>query len=214
MTQDPKIYLQFGGTDLITRANRRRRERKGLEAIFTSQKEGMKIEILTGAAGIMAGLFLSVVALFRADAPQALGPWGDTIYSALTFGSLGALLVICGGGTIMFATAHRETKLQTTSASPTSDLDPLGVEKDHEGTGRMFGPGSRIGAIAFVQSVALVALYSGFVQEFESNATMQSWIKSNFPVGQSLLSWEGVLILSVSLSLLLVQFLPGRALSE
>ena len=214
MTQDLKIYLQFGGTDLITRANRRRRERKGLEAIFTSQKEGMKIEILTGAAGIMAGLFLSVVALFRADAPQALGPWGDTIYSALTFGSLGALLVICGGGTIMFATADRETKLQTTSASPTTDIDPLGVKKDHEGTGRMFGPGSRIGAIAFVQSVALVALYSGFVQEFESNATMQSWIRSNFPVGQSLLSWEGVLILSVSLGLLLVQFLPGRALSE
>jgi len=170
---------------LITRANRRRRERKGLEAIFASQKEGMKIEILAGAAGIMAGLFLSVFALFRADALQALGPWGDTIYSALMFGSLGALLVICGGGTIIFTTAHRETKLQNTSASPTTDIDPVGVEKDHEGTGRMFGPGSRIGAIAFVQSVALVALYSGFVQEFESNATMQSWIRSNFPVGVS-----------------------------
>src|SRR5256885_4087830 len=137
MTQDPKIYLQFGGTDLLRRANRRRRERKGLEAIFTSQKEGMEIEILTGAAGIMAGLFLSVFALFRADALQALGPWGDSIYSALTFGSLGALLMICGGGTIMFVTANRETKLHTTSASPTTDLDPLGVDKDHEGTGRL-----------------------------------------------------------------------------
>ncbi len=214
MTRDPKIYLQFGGIDLLTRASRRRRERKGLEAIFTSQKEGMEIEILTGATGIMAGLFLSVFALFRADALQALGPWGDTIYSALTFGSLGALLVICGGGTVIFAIARRETKLQNTSASPTTDLDPLGFEKDHEETRRMFGPGSRIGAIAFVQSVALVALYSGFVQEFESSATMQGWVRLNFPVGQSLLSWEGVLILSVSLGLLLVQFLPGRVLSE
>ncbi|HXL50852.1 MAG TPA: hypothetical protein VN949_03465 [Candidatus Limnocylindrales bacterium] len=214
MTRDPKIYLELGGIDLLTRASRRRRERKGLEAIFTSQKEGMEIEILTGAAGIMAGLFLSVFALFRADAEQALGPWGDTIYSALTFGSLGALLVICGGGTIIFAIARRETKLQNTSASPTTDLDPLGFEKDHEGTRRMFGPGSRIGAIAFIQSVALVALYSGFVQEFESSPTMQSWVRSNFPIGQSLLSWEGVLILSVSLGLLLVQFLPGRVLSE
>src|SRR5207302_4635642 len=76
MTRDPKIYLQPGGTRLLTRANRRRSERKGLEAIFTSQKEGMKIEILTGAAGIMAGRFLSVFALFRADALRALGPWG------------------------------------------------------------------------------------------------------------------------------------------
>src|SRR5207253_7530002 len=126
MTRDPKIYLQPGGTRLLTRANRRRSERKGLEAIFTSQKGGMKIEILTGAAGITAGLFLSVFALFRADALRALGPSGDTIYSALTFGSLGTLLVISGGGTIMFATAYRETKLQTTSASPTTDLDPLG----------------------------------------------------------------------------------------
>ncbi len=89
--------MQSGENGSLAQVNRRSRERKGLEAIFTSQKEGMKIEILTGAAGIMAGLFLSVVALFRADAPQALGPWGDTIYSALTFGSLGALLVICGG---------------------------------------------------------------------------------------------------------------------
>ena len=78
----------------------------------------------------------------------------------------------------------------------------------------MFGPGSRIGAIAFVQSVAIVALYSGFVQEFESSATMQTWVRSNFLIGQSLLSREGVLILSVLLRLLLVQFLPGRVLSE
>ena len=107
-----------------------------------------------------------------------------------------------------------QTKLQTTSVSPTDDLDLLGFEKDHEGTRRMFGPGSRIGAIAFVQSVAIVALYSGFVQEFESSATMQTWVRSNFLIGQSLLSREGVLILSVLLRLLLVQFLPGRVLSE
>ena len=79
MTRDTKIYLQLGGTGLLTRTNRRRNERKGLEAIFSSQKEGMKIEVLTGAAGVMAGLFLSVFALFRVDALQALGPWGDTI---------------------------------------------------------------------------------------------------------------------------------------
>ena len=78
----------------------------------------------------------------------------------------------------------------------------------------MFGPGSRIGAIAFIQTVAIVTLYSGFVQEYESSATMQSCVRSNFPIGQSLLSWERVLILSVSLGLLLVQFLPGRVLSE
>ena len=78
----------------------------------------------------------------------------------------------------------------------------------------MFGPGSRVGAIAFIQSVAIVTLYSGFVQEYESSATMQSCVRSNFPFGQPLLSWERVLILSVSPGLLLVQFLTGRVLSE
>ncbi|OLE59425.1 MAG: hypothetical protein AUG17_02735 [Crenarchaeota archaeon 13_1_20CM_2_53_14] len=206
--------MQLEGTGLLKRANGRKRERKGLEAIFTSHKKGMKVEILTGAGGIITGLFLSVFALLRVDAPQALGPWGDTIYSALTLGSLGALLLICGGGTITFAVLHRETKLRNTFASPSTDVDSLGFAKDHDTTQRMFGPGSRIGVVALIQSVVLVALYSGFVQEFESNLTMQSWIRSNFPIGQSLLNWEGVLILSVSLALLLLQFLPGRFLSE
>src|SRR5207244_11106541 len=109
--------MQSGENGSLAQVNRRSRERKGLEAIFTSQKEGMKIEIITGAAGIMAGLFLSVFALFRADVPQALGPWGHTIYSALTCGSVGGVLMIWGGGAIMFATAHRETRLHTMSAS-------------------------------------------------------------------------------------------------
>jgi hypothetical protein len=185
-----------------------------LEAIFTSQKEGMEIEILTGATGIVAGLFLTVLALFRAEAQQALSPWGVIVYSTLTFGSLGTLLLICGAGTIIFAVAHIETKPQNTFAFPTSVVDSLESAEDHGRTRRMLGPGSRIGAVAFLQSVVLVALYSGFVQEFKSNLTMQTWVRSNFPIGQSALNWEGVLILSVSLALLLLQFLPGRFLSE
>src|SRR5438105_14862060 len=90
-----------------------------------------------------------------------------------------------------------QTKLQTTSVSPTDDLDLLGFEKDHEGTRRMFSPGSRIGGIAIVQSVAIVALYSGFIQEFESSATMQTWVRSTILIGQSLVSRAGVLILAL-----------------
>src|SRR3989442_13050399 len=173
----------------------------------------MEVEIPTGAAGIIGGLILSVLAVFRSDAPKVLGPWGDTVYSAVTLGSLGALLFICGVGSFAFGVAHREARLRHTSASSTTDIDS-GFAKDNDRTQRMFGQGSRIGAVAFIQSVVLVGLYSGFVQEFESNLTMQTWVRSNFPIGQSLMSWEGVLILSVSLALLLLQFLPGRFLSE
>lgn len=78
----------------------------------------------------------------------------------------------------------------------------------------MFGLGSRVGFVAFVQSLVLIVLYSGFVQEYGSNPTMQIWVHSNFSVAQSVLNWQGVLVLSVSLGVLLLQFLPGRFFSE
>lgn len=193
--------MQLREVGSLTRVNRRSRERKGLEAIFTSKESAIKREVLTGAVGMLAGLLLAVLAILRTDEPQALGILANVVYSALTFGSLGVLLLISGGGTIAFAFASRESRRSIRIASPLE-------------TQQKFGPGSRIGAIALIQSLVLVGLYSGFVQEFESNKTMQVWLRSNFPVGQSVLNWEGVLIVSVSLGFLLLQFLPGRYFSE
>jgi hypothetical protein len=177
----------------------------------------MALEILTGAALVVAGLFLSTFALFPADAPHALGPWLSRVYSPLTFGSLGALLLIYGSGIITFAVPNHETKLPNTRVS-TIDEQSEAYSLGH-GTGpneprRMIGTVSNVSAVAFVQSLVLVTLYSGFVQEFESNLSMQTWVRSVFPVGQSVLNWESVLSLSVLLGLLLLQFLPGRFLSE
>ena len=193
--------MQPGEIHSLTRINRRSRERKGLEAIFTSKVSGTKRVVLGGAVGMLAGLLLAVLAILRIDEPQVLGTPANAVYSALTFGALGTLLLISGGGTIAFAYANREPSRSNHIASPLE-------------TQRRFGPESRVAAVALIQSLVLVGLYSGFVQEFESNKTMQLWLRSNFPVGQSVLNWEGVLILSVSLGFLLLQFLPGRYLSE
>ena len=213
-----EIFMQVGGADSLIRASRRRKSGlRGLEAIFTSQNDGRTTKVLTGAAGIVAGLFLSILAVFRVEDPQALGAWANAIYSSLSFGSLGILLLICGGGTIIFAFRDNRTRQDSSIASRIDEHSEVDSPTDSKGpnrTLRMFGPASKMGAAAFIQSVALVVMYSGFVQEFESNLTMQTWIRSNFPVGQSVLNWEGVLILSVSLGLLLLQFLPGRFLSE
>ncbi len=201
----------------LIRVRRGKHERKGLEAIFTSVNHVRNSEVLTGVAGVMAGLFLSIVAAFQAKDSQVLGGWGQSIYSPLAFASIGVLLLICGVGTIMFALAHHETNLENptvSSADERSEADSSRSAESPERRRWMFGPGSRLGNVAFIQSLVLVALYAGFVQEYESNLTMQTWIRSNFPVGQSVLNWEGVLILSVSLALLLLQFLPGRFLSE
>jgi hypothetical protein len=186
---------------LLTAVNRRSRERKGLEAIFSSKDSSIKTEVLAGAAGMLAGSLFAVLAILRTSEPQVLGTSAKVIYSALTFGAIGTLLLVSGGGTIAFAFTNRDSKLSKSSAS-------------HLETRRMFGPGSRMGAAALIQSLVLVGLYSGFVQEFDLNTTMQVWLRSNFPAGQSVLNWEGVLILSVLLGFLLLQFLPGRYFSE
>ena len=203
--------------DALIRARRAKRERKGLGAIFTSQSQVGRSEVLTGATGVVAGLFLSTLALFPGEARQALGAWAQAIYSPLSFGSIGVLLLICGAGTIMFAVTNRETELAdsiTPSADERSGLDSRQSVEDLKERRKMFGPGSKLGVVAFIQGLVLVALYAGFAQEYDSNFTLQIWVRSNFPVGQSVLNWESVLILSVSLALLLLQFLPGRFLSE
>ena len=207
--------MQFGESSSLARANGRSRERKGLEAIFSSQKPGREKELFTGGAGIIAGLLLSILAIFRTDSPQALGSFGDIVYLSLAFGAVGVLLLICGGGTIVFATAQREfNQSNPTRSGRDNTSDILGGLSARTRMRGMFGPSSRRGAVAFVQSLLILVLYAGIVQEFESNLTMQIWLQSNFPAGQLVLNWESVLILSVALGVVLLQFLPGRYFSE
>lgn len=174
-------------------------------------------DVLTGAVGIFAGLFLSTFDAFPAETHQTLGAWGQAIYSPLAFGSIGVMLLICGAGTVMFAFTNHETKLENSMASSNNEqsgLDsPQSVDRLKRRQ-RMFGPGSKLGIVAFIQGLVLVALYAGFVQEYESNFTLQVWVLSNLPVGQLILNWETVMTLSIALGLLLLQFLPGRFLSE
>jgi hypothetical protein len=206
--------MQFGESSSLAHANGRSRERRGLEAIFSSHEHRGERELLAGSAGIIAGLLLSIIAILRTDSSQAV-PFVDSVYSSLSFGAVGVILLICGSGTITFTISQRDSKQ---SRSMRSEIDnsasTLGDRDVHTGTRGTLGASSRIGAVAFFQSLVLVILYSGFVQEFESNTTMQIWLQSNFPVGQSVLNWEGVLILAVFLGIVLLQFLPGRYFSE
>ena len=117
----------------------------------------------------------------------------------------------------MSAVTNHETKLEssmTSSADVHSELASRQTVEGLKGRRKMFGPGSQLGIAAFIQGLVLIALYAGFVQEYDSNVTLQLWVRSNFSVGQSVLNWESVMILSVSLGLLLLQFLPGRFFSE
>ena len=116
----------------------------------------------------------------------------------------------------MFAVRNHDTNLKNSMRPSASEGTGLDVRRSVEGLKerQMFGPGSKLGIAALVQSLVLVALYAGFVQEYDSNFTLQLWVGSNFPVGQSVLNWESVMILSLALGFSLLQFLPGRFFSE
>jgi hypothetical protein len=207
--------MRFGESSSLAHANPRSRQPRGLDAIFSAQKPGREKEILTGSTGIITGVLLFILAIFRTYSPEVLGPFSDAVYSSLAFGAVGIILLICGGGTITFAIAHRKSNhSQPLRSERDNSSSILGGIEVHTETRGMFGASSRIGALAFVQSLVLVVLYSGFVQEFESNTTMQIWLQSNLPVGQSVLNWESVLILAIFLGLLLLLFLPGRYFSD
>ena len=116
----------------------------------------------------------------------------------------------------MFVVRNHDTNLENSMRPSACERTGLDVRRNVEDPKerQMFGPGSKLGIVALVQGLVLVALYAGFVQEYDSNFTLQLWVGSNFPVGQSVLNWESVMILSLSLGLLLLQFLPGRFFSE
>src|SRR5260370_27155501 len=133
----------------LIRARRGKHERKGLEAIFTSQNDVRNGEVLAGVAGVVAGLFLSIVAAFQAEDPQALGGWGQSIYSPLAFGSIGVLLLICGVGAIIFARAHHETDLENrlaSSADEHSYVDSSKRDGSAKRRQRIFGHDSKLGS--------------------------------------------------------------------
>src|SRR5207247_10581521 len=68
--------------------------------------------------------------------------------------------------------------------------------------------------LAFIQSTLIAALYTGLVEEYQSNLSMQQWVRLAFPTAKYILNWETVLVLSTLLGLITTQFLPGRILAE
>src|SRR5260370_4031616 len=138
----------------LNRARRGKHQRKGLEAIFTSQNNARNSEVLAGVVSVVAGLFLSIVAAFEAEDPQALGAWGQSIYSPLAFGSIGVLLLICGVGTIIFALEHHETSLENQialSADEHSEIASSRSDGSAKGRRWIFVAGSKLNSLAFIR---------------------------------------------------------------
>jgi len=187
-------------------SSRKRLGQKGVDAIFSSAREHRLASLLVGVLGIVTGVTLWFTILLDREYKRFLGPSETDSYLTLFLASIGLILVLVGAGICT---------VPSISTAPTE-------EKALEGYPELAKPSRRIlpmsnmrfALFAFIQSLVISALYAGLVEEYQSNLTMQQWVRLVFPTAKYILNGETVLVLSTLLGLITAQFLPGRLLAE
>jgi hypothetical protein len=206
-------------------SSRKRLGQKGVGAIFSSAEDQTHIAFLIGVLGIVAGIIFWTAVILDAEYARLFGTSVAGSYLSLFMASLGLILVICGAGIC-------KVSLTSTPVSEGKSMDTPDIRsrvsvqseqesplKGHPGladasSGILSTPNAKFGLVAFIESSAIAALYSGLVEEYQSNLSMQQWVRLVLPAGRYFLSWETVLVLSTLLGLITIQFLPGRILAE
>src|SRR6266487_2102656 len=187
-------------------SSRKRLGQKGVDAIFSSSRQHRPATLLVGVLGIVTGVTFWITVLLDREYTRFLGPSETDSYLTLSLTSIGLILVLIGAGICT---------VPSVSIAPTE-------EKALEGYTELAKPSTRTlptsdvrrTLFAFIQSSIIAALYIGLVEEYQSNLSMQHWVRLVFPTAKYILNWETVLVLSTLLGLITTQFLPGRLLAE
>jgi hypothetical protein len=187
---------------LRSQTERGRLDRNGVDALFTPARKQRDRRLLVGVAAILTAVALWSTVVDSRD-PRFVGTFVTTAYYSIVMASLGEVLAIVGVG----------ITLTYLSLGPRREGSRNRIGGAH-GPEWFSSINLRYGLLAFAESCFAVALYSGLSDEYESNLSMQLWVRSSIPFGQFLLTAGGVLAVSALLGLVTVQFLPGRLLAE
>jgi hypothetical protein len=194
-----------------------------VDAIFTPAREQRDARFVVGLMGIVAGIALWTTVILYSLYPTLFGASEISFYLSMVLSTLGLTLVISGAGICLtysiFRPVYEGSVIADTESVPMNRAvlsDDVTALQDHEGpqAGIRSSYNMRFGLFAFIMSSVILVLYSGMADEYQSNSSMRKWVSSVFPYGQLVLSWEAVLVSAVFLGLIVVQFLPGRALAE
>lgn len=195
--------------------------RRGVEAIFTAGGPKRDMRFAIGILVILAGIFLWLTAALHSDFPGLFATSEIGAYLSILLNSLGLILVMTGVGICLSFSVFDRTDFKEASlaeevpadrrASPNRPRDVRNVFTGGLIT-RNFGFG--FGLVVFFQSCVVLALYSGLVDEYQSNPSMQLWIRSNLPIGQYFLNLLTALVIAAALGLLVIQFLPERPFAK
>ena len=179
--------------------------------------------LLIGLAGIIVGITLWTEVAIDSSYQNLFGASEISSYVSVVFASLGLVFVISGAGICKTyyapTSAHRkhsESDIDNPSSTHTvlpNEQSPIqGYGEPRAGV--LSSKNVKLGLIAFIQCCIILSLYSGLADEYHSNLSMRLWVSSVFPYGGLVLSWEAVLFTAALLGLIVVQFLPGKALAE
>jgi len=182
--------------------------RRGVDALFTRHDDRTHRSAYVGQASILVGIALWTVNVAGVERPKLFGPGGLDPYDLLVLSPLGILFIVSGVGVLV--------SLRTRNKSPATPSQLGDLENDGSislSPSLASFASFRIGAVAFVEGLMIIALYAGVLDEYQSNPIMQDWVRRTLPALQILLSYEILIIVSAILGLLVVQLLPGRHLN-
>jgi hypothetical protein len=203
-------------------ASGKRLGRKGVDAIFTPDREQRDARLLIGLAGIVVGITLWTTVALDSSYPNVFGASEISSYASITYASIGIVFVISGAGickTYYALRSPHRTDPALDTEKLTSNHAILSVRESLQDYGEpragvLASTNLKFGLIAFIQSCIMLSLYSGLADEYHSNLSMRLWVSSIFSYGGLVLGWEAVLATAALLGLIVVQFLPGKALAE
>jgi len=217
-------------TNGVNGAKRKRRPaQKGVQAVFTSEASWkVRAQLALGliAIGVGTGAWSYSARGFVGLGLGNLIPWDASVSAFLLPVSIP--LLIGGVGLCTYYLAMRRT-WQTSSRiesalyelealmekknSPDSDVK-AGIVMEAKLMGRRSFHLPKVLAIALVEAIVMIIIYSGLVREYGSNVEMQDWVQANFAPGGYLLNYYGVLIVAGLLGVAIFQLIPRRLQSN
>jgi hypothetical protein len=171
----------------------------------------------------VVGIVLWITVILDSRYPKLFGTSEISSYLTMLLSSLGLIFVISGSGICMsysiFKPIYEKQGIAdavdgSTTRTALSDRESRLQDYGKRDAGILSSNNVKFGLIAFIQSCLALALFSGLVDEYQSNNSMQQWVSSVFPYGQLVLSWEAVLVASALFGMIVVQFIPGKELAE
>lgn len=195
--------------------------RRGVGALFSSQETRSRTGFFMGIMALVVGLVLWIVYIVGVADRASLGLLSVDPFVSLTLPPIGLLLVISGTGV---ARSFRERRVSAT-------VDELAVEqeaqttrladRDQKAIHELNDQGTwehratlKLGVAVFVESLFVILLYAGVLDEYAANLSMQGWVRLSFPSVQIFLNQGALTIVSGILALVVIRFLPARRLHD